>query len=185
MRSPPWCCPGRVNKNDPANQPSASSGQQACGTITQPGASFTSPQDSGSGDGNGDPEQQRQHTYGLDCYVGSCHGVCQLRPPSDGSELAESGDDECPICLQKFTDLYVVSCCSKKIDKHCLRRIFQTTQQPLIKACPFCRADMSSTAQLVDFAVSEEAQQDLPGSYNEPQPLLPFPHRRLISLPHQ
>ncbi|WP_422472848.1 C2H2-type zinc finger protein [Endozoicomonas sp. ALB032] len=163
--------PGQCEqKNDPANQPSASSSQQASGTTNQPGASFISPLDFGSGDGNGDPEQQRQHTYGLDCYAGSCHGVCQLRPPSDGSELAESGDDECPICLQKFSDLYVVPCCSKKIDKHCLRRIFQTTRRSLIKACPFCRADMSSTAQLVDFAESEEVQQDLPGSYNEPQP---------------
>ncbi|WP_448218196.1 hypothetical protein [Endozoicomonas sp. 2B-B] len=56
-----------------------SSGQQASQTGIQHKGSLTSPLDSGSGDGNGG-SQQHQHTWGLNCFVYPCHGVCQFRP---------------------------------------------------------------------------------------------------------
>ncbi|WOG28498.1 hypothetical protein [Endozoicomonas sp. 8E] len=67
-------------QNQPQNEQTGSSGQQASGTTTSTGISgaITGLLTSGSGDGGESPEQP-QHTYGLSCYVGSCHGVCQLR----------------------------------------------------------------------------------------------------------
>ncbi|WP_257274451.1 hypothetical protein [Endozoicomonas sp. SESOKO4] len=40
------------------------------------------------GDGDGGPEQH-QHTFGLNCYVHPCYGVCQFRPLSDSGGSAE------------------------------------------------------------------------------------------------
>ncbi len=153
--------------NPQQSQLSASSGQQASGTTTQLTSSFTSPLDSGYGDGNGDPEQH-QHTYGLDCYVDSCNGVCRFRSPSDSQELAEAGEN-CPICFDKFSNAMVTPCCSQKIDTYCLRRVFLTAPRWTTKTCPFCRADMDFLARSPDLAVTEETQQDLPDSYNEPR----------------
>ncbi|WP_448218844.1 hypothetical protein [Endozoicomonas sp. 2B-B] len=67
-------------KSQPQNEQTSSSGQQASGTTTSTGVSgsITGLLTSGSGDGGESPEQP-QHTYGLSCYAGSCHGVCQLR----------------------------------------------------------------------------------------------------------
>ncbi|WP_422139183.1 hypothetical protein [Endozoicomonas sp. ALC020] len=67
-------------QSQPQNEQTSSSGQQASGTTTGTGisGSITSSLTSGSGDGGESPEQP-QHTYGLSCYAGSCHGVCQLR----------------------------------------------------------------------------------------------------------
>ncbi|WP_257254427.1 hypothetical protein [Endozoicomonas sp. SESOKO3] len=80
--------PGRgEQKNDQQNPSSASADHQALGTTAQLTGSITSPLGLGSGDGNEDPEQG-EHTFGLDCYVDSCHGVCKLRQ-SSGSESAE------------------------------------------------------------------------------------------------
>ncbi|WP_448218831.1 hypothetical protein [Endozoicomonas sp. 2B-B] len=66
------------------NPTSASSGQQASRRA------FFGLKLTGSGGGNQGPGQQR-HTYGFNCYVGSCHGVCQVQPPSRSSESAERG----------------------------------------------------------------------------------------------
>ncbi|WP_422474043.1 hypothetical protein [Endozoicomonas sp. ALB032] len=160
--------------NPQQSQPSESSGQQVSGTTTQLTGSFTSSLDSGSGEGNGNPEQH-QHTYGLDCYVDSCNGVCRFRPPSDSQELAEAGEN-CPICFDKFNNAMVTPCCSQKIDTHCLRRVFLNAPRRSMKTCPLCRADMNLLAQSPDFAVNEEAQQNLPGTHNEPRDFrsLPF-----------
>ncbi|WP_422137162.1 hypothetical protein [Endozoicomonas sp. ALC020] len=153
--------------NPQQGQPPASSGQQATAvTTTQPTGSPTSSLDSGAGDGNGDPEQH-QHTYGLNCFVDSCNGVCRFRPPSDSSERAEA-DEECPICYEKFSNTMITPCCSQKIDNHCLKRTFQNAPRRSMKTCPLCRADMNLLAQSPDFAVSEEGQQDRPNPYNEP-----------------
>ncbi|WOG26910.1 hypothetical protein [Endozoicomonas sp. 8E] len=152
--------------NPQQGQPSASSGQQTTGTTTQLAGTHISPLDSGAGDGNGDPEQHR-HTYGLNCFVDSCNGVCRFRPPSDSREPAEA-DEECPICYEKFSDTMVTPCCSQKIDTHCLQRTFQNAPRWSMKTCPLCRANMNLLAQSPDFAVSEEGQQDLPDLYNQP-----------------
>ncbi|WOG27110.1 hypothetical protein [Endozoicomonas sp. 8E] len=52
-----------------------------------------------SEDGNRSP-QQHQHTLGLNCFVYSCHGVCEFRPSADSREPAEwsldSVDSLCP-----------------------------------------------------------------------------------------
>ncbi len=142
------------------SQTSASSGQQASGTINRLIGSFARLL-SCHRDGNGDPEQH-QHTYGLDCYIDSCNGVCRFRPPADSRELPEASND-CPICFEMFTNVIVTPCCSQKIDKHCLQNIFQTAAE----ICPYCRVDLSSLANSPDFALREEAPQDLPCSCNE------------------
>ncbi|WP_422474045.1 hypothetical protein [Endozoicomonas sp. ALB032] len=157
--------------NPQQSQLSASSGQQASGTTTQLTSSFTSPLDSGYGNGNGDPEQHR-HTYGLDCYVDSCNGVCRFRSPSDSQELAEAGEN-CPICFDKFSNAMVTPCCSQKIDTYCLRRVFLTAPRWTTKTCPFCRADMDFLARSPDLALSAETQQGPPGRYNEPRGRFP------------
>ncbi|WP_257274907.1 MULTISPECIES: RING finger domain-containing protein [unclassified Endozoicomonas] len=150
-------------KNAPPDQPLASSsGQQASARTTQLRASFTSPLDSGSADGNEDPEQHR-HTYGLDCYVDACNGVCQFRPPAAIGGLAEA-NEECPVCLDKLDDVITVPCCSKKIDRHCLQKVILSASR---WSCPLCRGDLSSLAQSPDFVAGIKAQQDLPDSYNE------------------
>ncbi|WP_257287880.1 hypothetical protein [Endozoicomonas sp. SESOKO2] len=69
-------------KNQQKNEPTKSSGQQASGKTAQFKGSLTRPENFGSGGGNEGPEQQ--HTFCLNCYVDSCHGVCKLRPLSDG-----------------------------------------------------------------------------------------------------
>ncbi len=77
-------------QNGQQDQPSAVSGQQASGaTTTQLTGFLTSPLSSDSGDGNGDPEQHQKHTFGLNCYVDSCHGVCGLRSSFRSREPAE------------------------------------------------------------------------------------------------
>ncbi|WP_422139197.1 hypothetical protein [Endozoicomonas sp. ALC020] len=85
------------------NPPSASSGQQASGSTTQPRSSFFRFTFSGSGGGNQGPEQHR-HTYGFNCYVGSCHGVCQVQPPSGGSGLAGGDQQNSPSRAQRETE---------------------------------------------------------------------------------
>ncbi|WP_422136822.1 MULTISPECIES: hypothetical protein [unclassified Endozoicomonas] len=142
------------------SQTSASSGQQASGTINRLIGSFARLL-SCHRDGNGDPEQQ-QHTYGLDCYVDSCKGVCRLRPPAESRKLPEASAD-CPICFEMFTNAILTPCCSQKIDKHCLQNIFQTTPE----ICPYCRVGLSSLANSPDFVVRDGAQQHLPEPYDE------------------
>ncbi|WOG28477.1 hypothetical protein [Endozoicomonas sp. 8E] len=78
------------------NPTSASSGQQA-----SPRAFFRL-RLSGSGGGNQGPGQQ-QHTYGFNCYVGSCHGVCKVQPPSR-SELAERGQQDSSSLARRETE---------------------------------------------------------------------------------
>ncbi|WP_257254103.1 MULTISPECIES: hypothetical protein [unclassified Endozoicomonas] len=78
------------------NPPSASSGQQASGSTTQlKGSSFRFMLSGSGDDGNQGPEQQ-QHTYGLNCHVDSCNGVCKLQRPSGSSDLAEGGQQDAP-----------------------------------------------------------------------------------------
>ncbi len=62
------------SQNQSQSQPSQS---QASGTITLHTAALPSLMSSGSGGGNQNPEQPR-HTFGLNCFVDSCHGVCQF-----------------------------------------------------------------------------------------------------------
>ncbi|WOG27083.1 hypothetical protein [Endozoicomonas sp. 8E] len=65
------------------NQPPAtasSSEQQARQVTAQPTSSFTRHLYSGSGGGDGGPQQH--HTLGLNCFVYPCNGVCQLRQSS-------------------------------------------------------------------------------------------------------
>ncbi|WP_422139976.1 hypothetical protein [Endozoicomonas sp. ALC020] len=75
-------------RNPPQYQPSESPGQQTPKAITQPASYFTDPLSSDSGDGNEDP-QQHLHTFGVNCLVYPCNGVCQFRPSSDNSGPAE------------------------------------------------------------------------------------------------
>ncbi|WP_252176142.1 hypothetical protein [Endozoicomonas sp. 4G] len=65
-------------QNQPQNEQTNSSGQQSTVATTQIAATITGSPASGSGDGGESPEKN-QHTYGLSCYVDSCHGVCKLR----------------------------------------------------------------------------------------------------------
>ncbi|WOG27033.1 hypothetical protein [Endozoicomonas sp. 8E] len=71
--------------------PPESSGQQPPQTTHLPIGSHTNPLYSGTGDGNGSPEQIL-HTLGLNCFVYPCHGVCQFRPSPESS-----GADEWPL----------------------------------------------------------------------------------------
>ncbi|WOG27025.1 hypothetical protein [Endozoicomonas sp. 8E] len=64
--------------NPPQYQQSKSSGHQAPQANTQPAGSFISPLYSGSGGGEGDP-QEHSHTLSLNCFVYPCHGVCRFR----------------------------------------------------------------------------------------------------------
>ncbi|WP_257288339.1 hypothetical protein [Endozoicomonas sp. SESOKO2] len=82
--------PGQNQNGQQQSQPSASSGQQASGatTSTHLTGSNTCPLPSGSGGGQEDPEK-RLHTFGINCHVGFCSGVCILRPSLDNSELVE------------------------------------------------------------------------------------------------
>ncbi|WP_422136880.1 hypothetical protein [Endozoicomonas sp. ALD040] len=75
----------KQQQSDQQKPPSESSGHQASGTSTRVSGSITSRLSSGSGGGKEDPEQN-QHTLDLNCYVGSCCGVCELRQSSDSSE---------------------------------------------------------------------------------------------------
>ncbi|WP_257281820.1 ankyrin repeat domain-containing protein [Endozoicomonas sp. ISHI1] len=79
--------PGSGN-NQQQHLPSESSGQQAQEATIGPSGSFNSVLDSDSADGDGGSEQHL-HTLGLDCFVFTCHGVCQFRPSSDSSEPTE------------------------------------------------------------------------------------------------
>ncbi|WP_422136824.1 hypothetical protein [Endozoicomonas sp. ALD040] len=152
-------------ENGQQNQASASSGQQASGTITRRGffARFLS---RGSGEGKENPEQH-QHTFGLNCYVDSCNGVCQFRSQADSSRQPDRGE-ECPICFEMFGKVTVTPCCSNKIDTHCLKEIFLSTSPGSTKTCPFCRRDLSFLAESPDFAASVESQQDLTVADNKP-----------------
>lgn len=78
--------PGHSQQQKAQSAEASSSGQQAsAATNTQPLSSFWS---FGSGGGNQGPEQ-RQHTLGLNCFVGSCTGVCKLPQIIDISEPAD------------------------------------------------------------------------------------------------
>ncbi|WP_257282251.1 ankyrin repeat domain-containing protein [Endozoicomonas sp. ISHI1] len=79
--------PGSGN-NQQQHPPSESSGQQAQEATIGPSGSFNSVLDSDFADGDGGSEQHL-HTLGLDCFVFTCHGVCQFRPSSDSSEPTE------------------------------------------------------------------------------------------------
>ncbi|WP_422412468.1 MULTISPECIES: hypothetical protein [unclassified Endozoicomonas] len=150
--------PGKSQKeNGQQSQASASSGQQASGKITRL-RRFFAKRLSRRRDGKEDPEQP-QHTYGLDCYVDSCNGVCRFRPPPSGGEMAQAVEN-CPVCLDKLTDVIATPCCSQKIDKHCLQKVILSTSQC---SCPLCRGNLSSLAQLPDFRSCSEVQRD----YNE------------------
>ncbi|WP_422409979.1 MULTISPECIES: hypothetical protein [unclassified Endozoicomonas] len=88
--------PGQGQQQSSQQNPtSASSGQQASGSTTQAGGSSLKLTPSDSGDGGENPEQP-QHTYGLNCHVESCHGICKLRssPDSRDSEPDSSDSDE-------------------------------------------------------------------------------------------
>ncbi len=82
------------------NPPSASSGRQASASNNLLRGCFFRFTFSGSGGGNQGPEQQ-QHTYGFNCYVGSCRGVCKVQPPSGSSELAGGGQQNAPSHTQR------------------------------------------------------------------------------------
>ncbi|WP_422137028.1 hypothetical protein [Endozoicomonas sp. ALD040] len=78
----------------PQYQPPESSGQQPPQTTPLPIGSLTNPLYSGTGDGNGDPEQIL-HTLGLNCFVYPCHGICQFRssPENRGANKWPLNDD--------------------------------------------------------------------------------------------
>uniref|UniRef100_UPI002148A27F ankyrin repeat domain-containing protein n=1 Tax=Endozoicomonas sp. SESOKO2 TaxID=2828743 RepID=UPI002148A27F len=76
---------GTQQQQDP---PSESSGQQAQEAPACPSDSSNSFLHSDSADGNEGSEQHR-HTLGLDCFVFTCHGICQFRPSSDSSGPTE------------------------------------------------------------------------------------------------
>ncbi|WP_422473891.1 hypothetical protein [Endozoicomonas sp. ALB032] len=75
--------------NSPQYPSPESTGQQAPQATNNPTGYFTHLLCSDSGNGNEDPKQD-SHTLGLNCFVNSCHGVCQLRPASDSSGPSES-----------------------------------------------------------------------------------------------
>ncbi|WP_422137396.1 hypothetical protein [Endozoicomonas sp. ALC020] len=68
--------------NQQSQQSSESSIQTVSEARTLPAGSFTNPVNSDSGGGNGDP-QQHLHTFGLNCFILPCHGVCQFRRSPD------------------------------------------------------------------------------------------------------
>ncbi|WOG26550.1 hypothetical protein [Endozoicomonas sp. 8E] len=68
--------------NQQSQQPSVSSIQIVPDARALPTRSFTNPLNSDSGGGNGDP-QQHLHTFGLNCFILPCHGVCQFRTSPD------------------------------------------------------------------------------------------------------
>ncbi|WP_252176087.1 hypothetical protein [Endozoicomonas sp. 4G] len=81
--------PGQNKQQSDQQTPSSESpSQQASGTTSHVRGSFTHPLSSGSGGGNEHPEQDL-HTFGLNCYAGSCHGVCELRQKFNNVTLAE------------------------------------------------------------------------------------------------
>ncbi|WP_448218533.1 hypothetical protein [Endozoicomonas sp. 2B-B] len=75
-------------QSDQQNPSSESSSQQASGTTGHVRGSVSNPLSSGSGGGNEHPEQDL-HTLDLNCYAGSCHGVCELRQKFNNITLAE------------------------------------------------------------------------------------------------
>ncbi|WOG27249.1 hypothetical protein [Endozoicomonas sp. 8E] len=83
--------PGQSQQQtDQQNPQLVSSGQQASGsgTTTRVAGYFTYLVSSDSDDGKEDPEQE-QHTFGLNCYVASCYGLCKFRLSSNSSESDE------------------------------------------------------------------------------------------------
>ncbi|WOG27120.1 hypothetical protein [Endozoicomonas sp. 8E] len=100
--------------NSPQYLSSEPSGQQAPQATNYPTGYFTHFLYSDSGNGNEDPEQD-SHTLGLNCFVYPCHGVCQLRPASDGSGPAEwtlnseknstDNTEAAPGCISNFDSL--------------------------------------------------------------------------------
>ncbi len=83
--------PGQSQQqNDQQNPQSESSGQQASGsgTTTRVAGYFTYPLASDSDDGKEDPEEE-QHTFGLNCYVAACYGICKFSLSSNSSESDE------------------------------------------------------------------------------------------------
>ncbi|WOG27121.1 hypothetical protein [Endozoicomonas sp. 8E] len=100
--------------NSPQYLSSESSGQQSPQATNYPTGYFTHFLYSDSGNGNEDPEQD-SHTLGLNCFVYPCHGVCQLRPASDGSGPAEwtlnseknstDNTEAAPGCISNFDSL--------------------------------------------------------------------------------
>ncbi|WP_422137155.1 hypothetical protein [Endozoicomonas sp. ALC020] len=81
------------------SQPSDSTRQQSSGTTIPYKGSFTPPMNSGSGDGEENP-QQHSHTFGFNCFTNPCHGICLFRPSSDNGEpdewLVNSIAKSCP-----------------------------------------------------------------------------------------
>lgn len=81
------------------SQPSDSTCQESAGTTIHYKGSFTPPINSGSGDGEEDP-QQHSHTFGFNCFAYPCHGICLFRPSSDSGEpdewLVNSIERSCP-----------------------------------------------------------------------------------------
>lgn len=74
-------------------QRSDSSGQQASGSTTQLTGTIISHRHSDSGGSNRDPEQ-RQHTFGLNCYADNCNGVCQFRQSQPTPEQSSRPDED-------------------------------------------------------------------------------------------
>ncbi|WP_252178048.1 hypothetical protein [Endozoicomonas sp. 4G] len=74
-------------QSQPQKAQNKSSGQQASGGFTF----TTNPGSSGSGGGN-EGSGQREHTFGLNCYVDSCHGVCELGALFDSSDSSDMSD---------------------------------------------------------------------------------------------
>ncbi|WP_257292002.1 hypothetical protein [Endozoicomonas sp. ONNA1] len=154
-------------RNNPKQgQSSNLSTQQTSGTNTQVKGIVTSYPHSDSGGGSENPEQQQQHTFGFNCYVDNCHGVCRFRPPPVKEDLVGAG--ECPICFMTFKNVTVTPCCSQQIDTDCLRKVFLSPSQLSAKTCPYCRASLYFLAQSPDFTANAGAHRDLRAPHNEP-----------------
>ncbi|WOG27078.1 hypothetical protein [Endozoicomonas sp. 8E] len=86
-------------------QLSESPGQQAPQVTSQSGSSATSHLDSGSGQGNGDP-QQHSHTLDLNCFIHPCNGVCKFRPTSGQSSHPFLVNRYSYGCISHFDSVY-------------------------------------------------------------------------------
>ncbi|WOG27095.1 hypothetical protein [Endozoicomonas sp. 8E] len=81
-------------------QPSESSAQNTPQANAQTEDYVTGSLYSGSGGGNGGP-QQYLHTVGLNCFVYPCHGACRLRSSSGNKEPDESNFEQ--PCIPTLT----------------------------------------------------------------------------------
>ncbi|KAJ8902394.1 hypothetical protein NDN08_006799 [Rhodosorus marinus] len=112
-----------------------------------------------------------------------------LAPRNLGKDdQSEQCSEECPICMQFFSELNQIVCCDKKLCTECLVQI--GTRDNIKRACPFCkhvsprvRYDSNSPQDLCveTLTIDKKPEVDLHRSSIESEQLHARTRRRVVS----